>query len=150
MVDLLNNETDITTIFEFSVGDNYYGINTKYIAEILEYKENTPVPNTPESIEGIFILREKVVVNLNMFKCLNVEFTEKIKQTKNVIIEFRRLNLGLIVTSVNGIHKVSSKDISEVEKKYNNEFAVGTIKQNNKVITLLDMEKVIHSINDSV
>ncbi len=150
MVDLLNDETKITTIFEFSIGDNHYGINTKYISEILEYKENTPVPNTPECIEGIFIFREKVVVNLNMFKCLNVDFTKESKQTKNVIIEFRRLDLGLIVSSVNGIHKVSSNEIFEVEEKYNNEYAVGTIKQNNKVITLLDIEKIIHSINDSV
>lgn len=150
MSNLLNKETEIITVFEFSVGDNHYGINAEYILEILEYKGSTLVPNTPEGIEGIFVLRGNVIINLNMFKCLNVDFTNESKKTKNIIVDFRKLNIGLIVSSVNGIHKVPSSSVVEISEEDGNNLAIGTIKQNNKLITLLDIEKVIFSVNDSI
>lgn len=149
MADLISSKTNEITIFEFSLGDNNYGINADFITEIHEYEENTPVPNTPEVIEGVIISRGDVVVNVNMYKYLNLECSDDKNYIKNIIIKYGNSYIGLIVGTVNGLHNI---DVSSIEKADDNQekFVLGTINVNGKAISLLDIRKVLLSINESI
>ena len=52
---LLESGTNELEILEFTIGNNYYGINVAKIKEILTYQTPTPVPNSHPCIEGILI-----------------------------------------------------------------------------------------------
>ena len=46
---LLESGTNELEVLEFTLGDNYYGINVAKIREILTYQQVTPVPQTCRS-----------------------------------------------------------------------------------------------------
>ncbi len=45
---LLENGTNELEILEFTLGDNYYGINVAKIREITKYVPVTPIPNSQD------------------------------------------------------------------------------------------------------
>ena len=57
---LLENGTNELEVLEFTLGDNHYGINVAKVREILSYQPVTPVPNSHEFVEGIFMPREDI------------------------------------------------------------------------------------------
>ena len=68
---LLESGTNELEILEFTIGNNSYGINVAKVKEILPFTRITPIPNSHPSIEGIFMPREKVeldIVFLEHFK----------------------------------------------------------------------------------
>ena len=52
---LLENGTNELEILEFTLNENHYGINVAKIREILTYQPVTPIPNSGDSVEGIFM-----------------------------------------------------------------------------------------------
>ena len=48
---LLESGTNELEVLEFTLGDNYYGINVAKIREILTYQQVTPVPNAHPCVE---------------------------------------------------------------------------------------------------
>ncbi|MDE7278231.1 MAG: chemotaxis protein CheW, partial [Oscillospiraceae bacterium] len=57
---LLESGTNELEVLEFQVGDNNFGINISKVSEIMINEDVTPVPNSPEEIEGVFIPRDKL------------------------------------------------------------------------------------------
>ena len=58
---LLESGTNELEVLEFTLGDNYYGINVAKIREILTYQQVTPVPNAHPCVEGIFMPRDTMI-----------------------------------------------------------------------------------------
>ena len=51
---LLESGTNELEVLEFTLGDNYYGINVAKIREILTYQQVTPVPNAHPCVENVW------------------------------------------------------------------------------------------------
>ncbi|MGB8453651.1 MAG: chemotaxis protein [Anaerocolumna sp.] len=143
---LLESGTNELEILEFKVGNNYYGINVAKIREILPYQAPTPIPNAHPCIEGIFMPRETIITVINLAKCLNMP--DLINQTTdmNIITNFNKLNVSFHVHGVVGIHRISWEDITKPDETVN-PIATGIIKFENKLIIVLDFEKIITDIS---
>ena len=74
---LLESGTNELEVLEFTLGDNYYGINVAKIREILTYQQVTPVPNAHPCVEGIFMPRDTMMTVIDLKKCLGMEPSEK-------------------------------------------------------------------------
>ena len=74
---LLESGTNELEILEFTLGDNHYGINVAKIREILPYSPVTPVPNTHQSVEGIFMPRDTMITVVNLRDCLGLPPIDK-------------------------------------------------------------------------
>ena len=70
---LLESGTNELEVLEFTLGDNYYGINVAKIREILTYQQVTPVPNAHPCVEGIFMPRDTMMTVIDLKKCLGME-----------------------------------------------------------------------------
>ena len=68
---LLESGTNELELLEFIVGDNNYGINIAKVNEIMIDVEVTPIPNAPESVEGVFIPRDKMISVIDLHKVLH-------------------------------------------------------------------------------
>ena len=53
----ISNELNSLEIIEFMLCNNYYGVSTSLINEILAYQSVTPIPNAHSCVEGIFMPR---------------------------------------------------------------------------------------------
>ncbi len=147
---LLENGTNELEVLEFTINGNHYGINVAKIREILPYQKVTPVPNSHRSIEGIFMPRETMISVINLPRELNLKENDNIYNDMMIITNFNNLNIAFHVHTVIGIHRVSWSDIIKPDKTINTKdssIATGIIKINDKIIIILDFEKIVSDIN---
>jgi two-component system, chemotaxis family, chemotaxis protein CheV len=143
---LLESGTNELEILEFKLGNNFYGINVAKIREILPYKKPTPIPNAHPSIEGIFMPRDIIITIIDLAKCLNIN--ENIKQSTDmtIVTNFNKINVAFHVHGVVGIHRVSWGDIYKPDETIH-AVATGIVKIDDKLIVVLDFEKIIADIS---
>lgn len=145
---LLENGTNELEILEFVVDGNSYGINVAKIKEIINYQPVTPVPNSHPSIEGIFMPRDTMITAIDLRNCLQRGFSEE--GGLFIVTNFNKLNIAFHVDAVVGIHRVSWKDIIKpgaTVSTTEDGISTGVIKMGNKLIIILDFEKIITDIN---
>ena len=146
---LLESGTNELEVLEFKVGNNFYGINVAKIREILLYQPVTPLPNAHPSIEGIFMPRDIMISVISLRKCLNI--TEEPKTDGLFIItNFNSLNTAFHVDEVLGIHRVSWEDIIKPDATISSDesgVSTGVIKLEDRLVVILDFEKIVTDIN---
>lgn len=145
---LLENGTNELEVLEFSLDGNSYGINVAKIREIIPYQVVTPVPNAHPSVEGIFMPRDTMITAIDLKNCL--QRGEAKKEGLFIITNFNKLDIAFHVDAVVGIHRVSWKDIIKPDATINNAqegISTGIIKYDDKLIIILDFEKIITDIN---
>ena len=145
---LLENGTNELEVLEFMLDGNSYGINVAKIREIITYQPVTPVPNSHPSIEGIFMPRDRMITAIDLKNCLQRGVSEP--GGLFIVTNFNKLDIAFHVDSVVGIHRVSWKDIIKpgaTVSTTEDGISTGIIKFNNKLIIILDFEKIITDIN---
>ncbi len=145
---LLENGTNELEVLEFTLDGNFYGINVAKIREIINYQEVTPVPNSHPSIEGIFMPRDKMITAIDLKNCL--QRGESKPGGLFIITNFNKLDIAFHVDSVVGIHRVSWKDIIKPDSTVSSTeegISTGIIKLEDKLIIILDFEKIVSDIN---
>lgn len=145
---LLENGTNELEILEFIVDGNSYGINVAKIKEIIRYLDPTPIPNAHPSVEGVFMPRDTMITAIDLKNCLQRG------QSKSgglfIVTNFNNLDIAFHVEAVMGIHRLSWKDInkpSAVTSSYDSGVSSGVVKVNNKLIVILDFEKIVTDIS---
>ena len=146
---LLESGTNELEVLEFTLGDNYYGINVAKIREILTYQQVTPVPNAHPCVEGIFMPRDTMISVVNLKRCLGMPDDAK-TEGLFIITNFNKLNIAFHVDAVLGIHRVSWEAIIKPDATINteqNSASTGVIKMDDKLIIILDFEKIVTDIS---
>ena len=145
---LLENGTNELEVLEFLLDGNAYGINVAKVKEIISYQKVTPVPNAHPSIEGIFMPRETMITAIDLKNCLQRGVSDE--KGLFIITNFNQLDIAFHVDNVVGIHRVSWKDIIKPDSTVSTSeegIATGIIKINDKLIIILDFEKIASDIN---
>lgn len=145
---LLENGTNELEILEFTLGDNYYGINVAKIREITKYVPVTPVPNSHPSIEGVFMPRDTMITAIDLKNCLGRGESEP--KGLFIITNFNKLDIAFHVDNVLGIDRVSWSEIIKPEVTISSAeegIAIGIVKRDERLIFILDFEKIVTDIN---
>ena len=145
---LLENGTNELEVLEFILDGNSYGINVAKVKEIITYQPVTPVPNAHPSIEGIFMPRETMITAIDLKNCL--QRGECSASGLFIITNFNKLDIAFHVDNVVGIHRVSWRDIIKPDATVSTTeegISTGIIKYNDKLIIILDFEKIVSDIN---
>lgn len=148
---LLETGTNELELLEFVVGKNNYGINIAKVNEIMINVDITPVPNAPESIEGVFIPRDKLVSVIDLHKVLH---SDNSGDGKNIYIvcNFNQMLTAFHVSRVKGIQRISWTDISQpptIANGFDSGMATGVAKIDDRIIIILDFEKIVTDLNRS-
>ena len=147
---LLENGTNELEVLEFTLGKNHYGINVAKIREILSYQPVTPIPNANPSVEGIFMPRDVMITFINLKHCLGLSDSTVTDEGLLIITNFNKLNIAFHVDEVIGIHRVSWADIIKPDSTVNAEndgVSTGVIKLEDKLVIILDFEKIVTDIS---
>lgn len=145
---LLENGTNELEILEFTLGRNHYGINVAKVREIIPFQEVTPLPNANPCVEGVFMPRDTMISAINLRRCIGMEDNDAAGMF--IITNFNQLNIAFHVDQVIGIHRLSWTDIITPEATVNmvkEGVSTGIVKMNDKLIVILDFEKIISDIN---
>ncbi len=146
--ELLEQEEDTQKgkFLTFSMGNEMYGIEIKYVIEIIGIQPITEVPELPEYIRGIINLRGKIIPVMDVRLRFKKPFREYNDRTCIVVIDTNDISIGLIVDNVSEVlvikeeEIVSPPDISNGGRK----FIKGVGKVGSEVKLLLDCEKLLN------
>lgn len=132
-------------ILVFTINNNYYGLDTKYVDEVIVRQKLTPVPNSSDCIAGMTYVRESCYVCIDLSNTLFKIRSKWSSTQKFLLTSYNRL-ISYIVDEIIGVYTVDLNSI-----KSNNVLGVdrdllkGFIFENNTIITLLDL----HGVNQA-
>ena len=145
---LLETGTNEFEIVEFNVGKVNYGINVAKVREVINLVPITKMPQAHPYVDGLFTLRGRVMPLVNLPRCLNQETEDDLKNI--IVTEINNYNIGFLVNSVSRIHRISWTEMEPAPNVSDSPMVVGIIKMLDKMVLLLDFEKIIAEINPEI
>ena len=127
-------------------GDEQYGIDIKYIDNIVRMQRITRVPNVPTYIKGVINLRGEVVPVVSLRIKMGLCEDEITKLTRIIIIKLDNGEvIGVLVDAVKEVVTLDTREIEKVsydsgEEKTN--FISGIGKDKGELISLFDLNLV--------
>lgn len=136
----------------FNLDKNVYGIPILKVNEIIGITQITPMPKAPSYMKGVINLRGKLIPALDLRLKFDMPAREYDANTCIIIINSEAENIqrqiGVIVDIVSEVCNIEASDIEpspEFGECSDNKFISGIGKINEKVVMLIDIEKVIFS-----
>lgn len=142
---LLESGTNEFEIIEFSVGNVCYGINVAKVREIINPVSVTPIVNMHPYVDGIFTLRGKVMPLVNLARRLSSR--EATDSHKIIVCEINNVFIAFKADEVSRIYRISWTQMEPAPSIAGSDLVVGIVKMENRLIILLDFEKILSEIN---
>ena len=133
-------------VIVFQLKDEEYAIEVDYIQTIERMQPVTRIPGTFPFVTGVMNLRGVITPIINLRKRFNIEVKEFDQATRILVISKDDLEIGLIVDGANDVIDVPEDKIEptpEVVRGIEADYLRGVVKLNNRLFTLLNIEKVI-------
>ena len=128
----------------FSLGKEDYGIPILKVREIIGMMEITHVPKTPLFIKGVINLRGKIIPVMDLRAKFGMETQEYTERTCIIVVEINSL-VGIIVDTVSEVLNIQENEIDlEYGTSVDGDFLTGMGKVKNKVIMLLNIDKIVN------
>lgn len=142
----MEEDTQKDRYLTFSIGKETYGIEIKYVTEIIGIQAITEIPELPQYVRGIINLRGKVIPVMDVRLRFKKEALEYNDRTCVIVVDINDISIGLIVDSVAEVLTIPEVDIVEppqINKGFNNRYIKNIGKVGNNVKLLLDCEKLL-------
>ncbi|MBQ9928053.1 MAG: purine-binding chemotaxis protein CheW [Lachnospiraceae bacterium] len=145
----VNETNEIEQTIQYIViklGDEQYGIDIKYIDNIVRMQHITRVPKVANYLKGVINLRGEVIPVMSVRLKMDLPADEITKSTRIIILKLEQHGtIGIIVDEVKEVVTLSTSTIEKVaydgqEGKVN--FINGIGKHNDELISLLDLNTV--------
>ncbi len=130
----------------FVLSEEEYGVEILKVREIMGIMEITPVPQTPDYMKGVINLRGRVIPIIDLRLKFAMPEVERTKETCIIVAEVGATQVGVIVDSVSEVMDIKGEDIEDSPnfgQEINTNFIMGLGKGKDKIIILLDIEKVL-------
>jgi len=125
----------------FHLGGEDYGIEIRYVTEIVGMQKITEVPDMPGFVKGVVNLRGQVIPVMDVRIRFGMNSKEYDERTCIVVVKIGEAQIGLVVDTVNEVRTIPEKEISAPPKVANNDSATynqGMGKVGDDVVILLD------------
>jgi purine-binding chemotaxis protein CheW len=146
----LNQQIGLTTdgsqFLTFQLGDELFGVDILRVQEIKGYTAVTKIPNTPPHIKGVLNLRGTIVPIVELRTKFGMATIEYTMFTVIIVVVVKEKIMGLVVDAVSDVLNIDKKDIQpppQFGAKVDISFLNGIGKSGEKLIALLDMDKLL-------
>lgn len=130
----------------FQVADEEYGIEIKFVTEIVGIQKIASVPEMPEYIKGVINLRGQVIPVMDVrirFQMKPLDYNER---TCVIVVNLNDNFVGLVVDAVKEVASLPQDSISDaprVAKSRSAQYIKGIGKIGEEVKILLDIPKLL-------
>ncbi len=138
----------------FVLGREHYGVPVLKIREIIRLCDITPVPQMPPYIKGVLNLRGKIIPVADLRIKFGLAKAENTDLTCIVVVSIALADktsslMGLVVDGVEEVVNIAASDIEptpDFGTAVETDYILGMAKIKGAVKTLLDIDKVITSV----
>ncbi len=139
--------TEVNQYIVISMGDEQFGIDIKYVDNIVKMQHITRVPNVASYIKGIINLRGEVIPVMSLRLKMGLENDVETKASRIIILRLEQLGmLGVIVDEVREVLTLEEDDMEKVvsdNKEEKNSFVFAVGKYGESLVSLLDLNAVV-------
>jgi len=150
----LNQETDqedkerLMQLVGFVIGKELFGVDILMVQEIIRETPITPIPNSPDFIEGVINLRGNIIPVIDLRKRLHLrDATVPAGQIWIMILNVNGRITGFIVDSVTQVLKVPSNSIKPppdiVVSGLQSQYITGVCRIDKRLLILLDFNRIL-------
>ncbi len=131
----------------FNIGDEEFGVDIRQVREIVRLAPITPIPRSPDFIEGVVNLRGMVLAVIDLSKRLQLTPNPRSDKTRIIVVEVGGNTVGMIVDEVNEVLRLSTDNIDEApqiaESKISQAFITGVGKLDKRLLILIDLAVIL-------
>lgn len=145
-------ENETTQYIVVRLGQEQYGIDIKYVENIVRMQQITRVPKVPSYIKGVINLRGEVIPVMSIRIRMGLPEDEITRATRIIILKLEQDGtVGYLVDEVKEVVTLESRDIEKMSRDTldtSQNFINGVGKRGNELISLLDLNSI--SIEDNI
>jgi len=149
-MDALNiaREYNSTQYIVIRLGEEQYGIDIKYVDNIIRMQKITRVPHTQNYFKGVINLRGEVVPVMSIRVKMNLDDDVITNKSRTIILKIENnARVGIIVDEVKEVITIDERDVDVVTRSSTNKndasFISGVGKVEQGLISLLDLNTII-------
>lgn len=128
------------------LGEEQFGIDIRYIDNIVRMQKITRVPKVPAYLKGVINLRGEVIPVMSIRMKMGLPEDEIARATRIIILKLEQQgNVGIIVDEVKEVVTLESTQIDKMSydsKEGTANFITGVGKRNDELISLLDLNSI--------
>jgi purine-binding chemotaxis protein CheW len=132
----------------FELAHESYGVDIGAVNTIIRMQEITEIPRSPDFVEGVINLRGSIIPVIDLRKRFSLPMTEQTKASRIVVVESCGQLIGMVVDAVTETLRLQQDAIeppSPIVTSVDSEYVRGVGKLENRLVILLDLDKVLTS-----
>ena len=148
--DVQSNNSRVEQFLTFQLAGEAYGVEILKVQEIRGWEAVRIIPNTPTFVKGVLNLRGSVVPIIDLRERFSLSKAEYTPLTVVVVLQTGSGNhtciMGVVVDSVSDVISVERVEIQgapDFGTKVSNEFINGLVSVNERMVMLLDVDKLL-------
>lgn len=147
-MDKLAVQSEIAKYIVVTFEKEQYGIDIKYVDNIVRMQHCTRVPKTPKYINGVINLRGDIIPVMSARIKMGYEKDEITKNTRIIILkpdQGQQSAIGVLVDQVKEVVDLSDEQIEKIayDKDEKKPFVFGVGKRMEELISLLDINVLV-------
>lgn len=144
-------ESDAIQFIVTQLGEEQYGIDIKFVYNIVRMQKITRVPKVSEYIRGVINLRGEVIPIISLRIKMGLQEDTITKKTRIIILRIEQHeSIGILVDEVKEVVTLDEEHIEKMtySKDSKEKFLSGVGKVDDRLISLMDIHAVLQE-NDS-
>ena len=139
---------EVIQLVNFRLRDEEFAVDVGSVKEITRVAEISHIPEAPSFIQGVTNLRGQIIAVVNLAKQFGLASQEELPESARIVVtELNGQTVGILVDEVPEVLKIPEENIEPtpelIQTKVKKDYIKGVGKLDNRVIVLLDLEKVL-------
>jgi len=131
-------------IVAFTITEKEYALEIKNVSQVIRIKEITPIPQTPDFVEGVIIWHGKVMPLISLHKKFSLERQGSNELNRIIITGVHGYPIGIIVDQVTDVLNLEAANLEPPGALFGEaNYLVGIGKIGKRLILLMDVEKLL-------
>lgn len=133
-------------VVSFRLANEEYGIEITKVQEIILVGEITRVPQTAAHIKGLINLRSTVIPIIDLRLRFGMKEQQPTEETRIMVMNISGKTIGIVVDAVSEVLRITQEQIAPppaTASGVGREHIIGLAKLNQRLLILLDMERVL-------
>ena len=135
-------------LVNFRLREEEFGVDIGSVREITKVGDITHIPEAPAFIQGVTNLRGQIIAVIDLAKQFGFASPEQLSDSSRIVVtEVDGQTIGMLVDEVPGVLNLPGENIEAtpelIQTKIKKDYIKGVGKIDNKLIVILDLDKVL-------